>query len=290
MKDIIESGIWAKLSPAARALYPVLCSFTNENFKPAWPGTEKLLQQTGFKTKKSLQQAKKDLIAAGLIDVIPGTGRTPSRYYFRFEYQGCSIDIPQRDTEIPPRMVGQNTPEGYQPHQRGDTQIPPNHIHININNQSDKQTTLLSEMRDLLEDFVRDRKNSGNLKEQIVDDLIQRHGQLETGEAMRIAIKRGRSGDIKYLEGILRNRREEKNRRSRGQNSEIETKLDKLRSHKQIGQYIDKINLQYEYNNKYFFITEQDLPVALIKQVLAENGIPSKIYVKSKVRPISLSG
>lgn len=57
--DIIESGVWAGLSSAAKTLYLVLLKFSDQHFKPVWPSTEILLKLTGFKTKKSIIQGKK---------------------------------------------------------------------------------------------------------------------------------------------------------------------------------------------------------------------------------------
>lgn len=89
--DIIESGVWANLSSAAKTLYLVLLKFSDQHFKPVWPSTEILLKLTGFKTKKSIIQGKRDLIQAGLLQVTPGTGHTSSRYYFCFNYPGSKI-------------------------------------------------------------------------------------------------------------------------------------------------------------------------------------------------------
>ena len=38
ISEIIRSGLWAKLSPAARTLYPVLLSFSDAKFQASIPG------------------------------------------------------------------------------------------------------------------------------------------------------------------------------------------------------------------------------------------------------------
>ena len=110
MSDILDSGVWAKMGPAAKALYPVLCKFSNHTFKPVWPGTDELLRLTGFKTKKSLQEAKKELIKLGLLHVIAGTGRTSSHYYFRFDYPGSRVDIETHRASTASRRGIQESP------------------------------------------------------------------------------------------------------------------------------------------------------------------------------------
>lgn len=56
--DIIESGVWANLSSAAKTLYLVLLKFSDQHFKPVWPSTEILLRLTGFKTKNQSYKEK----------------------------------------------------------------------------------------------------------------------------------------------------------------------------------------------------------------------------------------
>ena len=67
MNDIIDLGIWKKLIPSAKALYIVLLKFSNGNLKHVWPSTPLLMELTGYKQKKSIIDAKKDLIEKGLI-------------------------------------------------------------------------------------------------------------------------------------------------------------------------------------------------------------------------------
>lgn len=290
MKDIIDSGIWAKLSSAAKALYPVLCQFTNENFKPVWPGTETLLRLTGFKTKKSLQLAKRELVQVGLIDFIPGSGRTHSRYYFRFEYANSKVSLP-RDTRVTSTGVSFSPPgeEIFPP--KGDATISPNQIHININNNSDKQTTLLTELKELLENFVKNGSNQVSLKDQIVKNVIGRYGQLETGEAIKIAISRGKDGDLRYLEGILRNRKKDKDRKNKPGEADIQQKLIELANDEKIGKHIPQLKLQYKYNDTYYFIAKEPLPSDLITDILEGHGFKCKIFcrMKNEVHPLSLS-
>ncbi|EMY23957.1 hypothetical protein LEP1GSC115_1586 [Leptospira interrogans serovar Australis str. 200703203] len=87
-----------------------MLKFSDQHFKPVWPSTEVLLRLTGFKTKKSIIQGKRDLIQAGLLQVTPGTGHTSSRYYFCFNYPGSKI--PPQGYNFGNPGVGKKKPRG----------------------------------------------------------------------------------------------------------------------------------------------------------------------------------
>ncbi len=135
MTDIIDSGLWAELSSAAKTLYPVLLKFSDYNFKPVWPSTETLLRLTGFKTKKSIVQAKKELVLHGLLHQVPGGGRVSTRYHFSFHYPGSKI-TPLGDKQIPLRGVDSNASVGDKFAKEGATAGTPNHINITISNEN----------------------------------------------------------------------------------------------------------------------------------------------------------
>jgi hypothetical protein len=133
MTDIIDSGVWADLSSAAKTLYPVLLKFSDSKFKPVWPGTEILLRLTGFKTKKSIVHAKKELTRAGLLYQVPGNGKTATRYHFSFHYEGSKI-TPLGDTNIPRGGINLDSREGDARLEQGGVGVSPNHINITISN------------------------------------------------------------------------------------------------------------------------------------------------------------
>ncbi len=217
MSDILDSGTWAKLGPAAKALYPVLCKFSNHSFKPVWPGTDILLKLTGFKTKKSLQDAKRELVEAGLIHVVPGTGRTPSYYYFRFDYPGSKVDIEShRDTKIHPRGIKNHPSAGDTGSPEGVASIPPNHINIHINKLTQTTNNNNGDLWSLLNEFFGSDRKRGDFREHLVQEMLEKYGSLEVGEAVRIAISKGKDGDIRYLEGILKNRESKQSGTSAG--------------------------------------------------------------------------
>ncbi len=131
---LIDTGIWAEMSPAARTLYPVLLRFSDRNFKPVFPGSQTLLKLTGFKQKSSLRRARNELIHLGLISVTEGTGRKNSCYHFRFD------DWPDRSPPwgAKPASPGgrvRDSQGGFLEPARGATGDPGyNQIHISINN------------------------------------------------------------------------------------------------------------------------------------------------------------
>jgi hypothetical protein len=140
---IIDAGIWAQMSPAARTLYPVLMRFSDRDFKPVYPGSAKLLELTGFKHKVTLRKARNELVDLGLIAITRGTGRTNTTYLFRFDTL-----TPQGDAAIAPRKSnldlsgdGVLSTEGTSHEEgRGSTgTLPYNQIHISINNHVLKQ-------------------------------------------------------------------------------------------------------------------------------------------------------
>lgn len=206
MSDILDSGVWAQLSPSSKALYPVLCKFSNHLFKPVWPGTDILLQLTGFKTKKSLQEAKKELVSMGLLHVVPGTGRTPSHYYFRFDYKGSKVDIERyREKKTSPREVREYPSEVSENTLLGDRATPPNQVNIHIHKLT-QTTNNNPNLSSLLNEFFGTATPRGDFREHLIQQMLAKYGSLEVGEAIRIAISKGKDGDIRYLEGILKNR------------------------------------------------------------------------------------
>lgn len=135
MVDIIDSGLWAELSHGAKSLYLVLLKFSDSKFKPVFPATPILMKLTGFKTKKSIIEAKKELSEKGLIKFFEGTGHTSTVYHFLFAY---------KKSKIPPQGSISGYPWGGEDSHLG---VPnehiqeslggnPNQIHITINNSN----------------------------------------------------------------------------------------------------------------------------------------------------------
>lgn len=288
MADLIESGTWANLSPAARALYPVLCKFSDESFKTAWPGTDELLRLTGFKSKKSLQEARRDLQKAGLLDVIPGTGRTTTRYHFRFDYKNSKVNLEHYRETVHSRRGRSGHPPGDSANSTlGGTHPPPNQIHINIDqsSKSEKQESLLSEISENLKQFLARSNGSYDVKSEFINELLSRYGQLEVGEAIKIAIRKGKDGDIRYLEGILRNRKQDliKNNQQRASSGSRKPKseiFDRFCESLpgELRPWLDMLEFRYKHEEKYYFIPTARIPAGQVQKMFLEKGFNIKIF------------
>ena len=186
MSDIIDSGLWGQLSPASKTLYPVLLKFSNQDFKPVWPSTKKLLELTGFKTKKSIIQAKKELSDCGLLHVAQGGGRESTTYYFSFNYPGSKI-TPLGDKSIHRRDTLEYT-AGVQhgsPQQAPDGH--PNNINITITNTQNEKTVQPSEPL-------------------TVEGLIEDYGIEHFQYAYQAAKRKNLEKNLPYIKAICRNR------------------------------------------------------------------------------------
>lgn len=192
MSDIIDSGVWAELSAGARALYPVLLKFSDQNFKHVWPSTTTLMKLTGFKTKKSIIDAKRDLINAGLIQVKTGTGHSNSVYYFCFNYKGSKIQ-PLWDKNIHPSDIKKETPELKNSSAQGATKKDSNQINITItnNNQSHNHSK---------------RKSSKEKNKSDIKEILELFGHEIFSYAYSIALKEGMENNYEYIKSLCKKR------------------------------------------------------------------------------------
>ncbi len=191
MTDIIDSGVWANLSSAAKTLYPVLLKFSDYSFKPVWPNTETLMRLTGFKTKKSIVQAKKELTEAGLLFHVPGSGRTSTRYHFSFHYEGSKI-TPLGDKSVSHREAKSDPSEREESGTKGGGEIPPNHINITISNTNQYEKPEGSEKKEK-------EKKIGHLEE-----LIDLFGTEVAFQAYSYAQSLRMENDFGFLRGICK--------------------------------------------------------------------------------------
>lgn len=272
MSDILDSGVWANLGPAAKALYPVLCKFSNHTFKPVWPGTDELLRLTGFKTKKSLQEAKRELSDRGLLHIIPGTGRTPSHYYFRFDYPGSRVDIEtHRDSAVSRRRVSESPPEGGMDNLEGAGRVSPNHINIHINKLTQTTNNNNPDVSSLLNEFFGLSKPRGDFREHLVQEMLEKYGSLEVGEAVRIAISKGKDGDIRYLEGILKNRGKEKTTESAEGTFSFESVSPALKIWQH---HLESLG---RFEGTWYFSAKSDLSPSFVEEQFKKAGLRIKI-------------
>ncbi len=140
MSDIIDSGTWAKLSSGARTLYPVLLKFSDQNFKKVWPSTSTLMKLTGFKNKRSIIDAKRDLVDAGLIHIIPGKGHKNSVYSFTFCYEReVHPSVPQREQDYHLSGANRQAAGVWEGLPQGNIPAAPNNINITIQNTQNQK-------------------------------------------------------------------------------------------------------------------------------------------------------
>ncbi len=163
ISGLIDSGIWAQMSTAARTLYPVLLRFSDSSFKPVYPGSQTLLRLTGFKQKTSLRRARKELVDLGLVSVTEGSGRKNTCYHFRFD-RGDLSRTPREALRAPaagypgaPGEVAGDTAET----SAGTPQY--NKIQISINNNVQESDT--------------GKKDVENLNSRQMDFLVRRFGK-----------------------------------------------------------------------------------------------------------------
>lgn len=108
-RDLVNSGAWKKLTPSARALYPVLAIHTDKDFKPVYPSLKRLKKLSGL-GNSGIVSALQSLEENGLIKIWSGKhkdGNLPNLYEFRFEYPGSQVTlVPQRGMPIPAAGLG----------------------------------------------------------------------------------------------------------------------------------------------------------------------------------------
>ncbi len=143
------------------------------------------MRLTGFKSKKSIIEGKRDLVKSGLIRFISGTGHLSSKYYFSFEYKNSKI-TPQRCAEIHPggghaSLHGEES--GTSP---GGHSGNPNNINITITNN--QKVPIL--------------KKENEKKNFHVNDLIQEYGSEIFSISVEKAKKKNLENNYPYMKAI----------------------------------------------------------------------------------------
>jgi hypothetical protein len=155
---LFDSGLWARMSAGARALYPALLRFSDGQFKPVYPGTKRLMDMTGFKHKKSIRDARQELVRLGLISIATGSGRENTYYNFRFDWARGDTGMPHSGRLADPSPGDGTLPQRAPEMTPGGPEQPPpyNQIQITIHNHPEKG----DEMRKLQSRFGEDRVRS----------------------------------------------------------------------------------------------------------------------------------
>lgn len=253
MTDIIESGLWAKLSSSAKTLYPVLLKFSDHTFKHVWPSTETLLKLTGFKTKKSLIQAKKELSDAGLLHIINGSGRTSTRYYFIFNYEGSKI-TPLGYKNIHPKDEQFHTPEVDDFSNERGTKISPNNINITINNTN--------------KEFQAKKKTN----QQSIEHLIRDYGADIFYKAYNLSKEKNMENNVEYIRYLCKEMIEINQRNVSKKMVSWESFLDWAKVNVTSSSYEKLLKIDVEFDGSILFFPS-DIPVFLRR--LIENYFTS---------------
>ena len=221
--------------------------------------------------------AKKELIEAGLIDLTQGNGRTTTRYYFRFDYKNSLIDLEgYREKILSSRGINKYPPGEKELPLGGDKNVSPNNINININTSNYKQEEYLENIENLLKQFLENLppQKSVHYKDTIIHSMLDKYGQLEIGEAIKIAINRGKNGDINYLEGILRNRKNSSSNPIK--NNQAEDQIKNILQ-ENFPEYTKQLEYYYLKGKTYYFITKDHIPVEILENYIQQQGYQIKI-------------
>ncbi len=153
---LFDTGLWARMSAAARALYPALLRFSDGRFSPVFPSTTQLMKLTGFKQKRSVRDARNELVDLGLISITSGTGRKNTYYHFRFDWVG-GTQMPLSGVASHPSEGAGHASEGVPGGiSAGASQLSPhNQIHITITNHLENR--LPAELQGMIGKFGEDR-------------------------------------------------------------------------------------------------------------------------------------
>lgn len=154
---LFDTGLWARMSAGARALYPALLRFSDGQFKPVYPGTRRLMDMTGFKHKKSIREARRELVRLGLVSFAAGSGRENTYYHFRFDWTKGDTSVPLSGLRQSPSPGEQHASPWEDPGSPGGgREAPPyNQIQITINNHPERADEMLRLKTRYGEDQVR---------------------------------------------------------------------------------------------------------------------------------------
>lgn len=90
LNDVIRSGLWSKLSGAAKAIYPVIGIHINQETKDAFPSVSLIQKFTGL-SRQSVITGIQELVNVGLITKVKGDPRHSNKYFLSYTYTGSLI-------------------------------------------------------------------------------------------------------------------------------------------------------------------------------------------------------
>ncbi|MFP4058819.1 MAG: helix-turn-helix domain-containing protein [Candidatus Brocadiia bacterium] len=205
MRELGTSGVWARLSKAAKAVYPMLGIHTDGTFKPVYPSIPRLVELTGL-SKKGVEDGLRDLEAKGLLVRRSGKSRRrgepnrPNIYEFRFEYPGSTLGYlvgkplasqqPSPLATHEPSACPPSSPEQESIEREQQQQQP---IHLNITLQQDQR--LAAAAVDLLRQYF-DEQAARRFAEKYPPDYIR--------EKVELVEQRSRRSRLHNKSGYLR--------------------------------------------------------------------------------------
>jgi len=205
MRELGTSGLWARLSKAAKAVYPMLGIHTDGTFKPVYPSLPTLVKLSGL-SKKGVEDGLRDLEHHGLIvrrsgkSHKAGQANRPNIYEFAFNYQGSTLGYligkPLASREPSPLATQQPTPsrlgraEQELTQQEQQQQQP---IQLNITLQQNE--SLAAAAIDLLRKYF-DDKAAQHIASKYPPDYIR--------EKIDLVERRARRGRLRNKPGYLR--------------------------------------------------------------------------------------
>jgi len=192
MRELGTSGVWARLSKAAKAIYPMLGIHTDGTFKPVYPSLHTLMQLSGL-SKKGVEDGLRNLEAHGLIVRRSGKSRRagepnrPNIYEFAFAYPGSRLGylVGKPLTTQEPRALATKQPSAshaIRPEQELIEKEQQQHIHLNLTLQQDN--SLAAAAIELLRRYF-DEKAAKHIAAKYPPDYIREKVDLVERRARR---------------------------------------------------------------------------------------------------------
>jgi len=219
LNDVFKSGSYAKLSPSAKSIYPVIGVHINRDGE-AFLSTSRIEKLSGL-SRHSVIDGVKELVENGFIIKVKGNSLKSNRFRIVFEYEG-SVMVALRQCKNYTSGSANNIPRVVQkPYQRVVQKFNPNKVIYNKVTQPSKEkqqiTTNIIKIHDSHVGQVNIGENSGgnifkkiikelNLKEtgqELLKDYITKYSQNWVDRAFTESVKRAKPS-LHYMEGILK--------------------------------------------------------------------------------------
>ena len=219
LNDVFKSGSYAKLSPSAKSIYPVIGVHINRDGE-AFLSTSRIEKFSGL-SRHSVIDGVRELVENGFIIKIKGNSLKSNRFRIVFEYEG-SVMLALRQCNNYTSSSANNIPRLVQkPYQRVVQKFHPNKVIYNKVTQSSKKkqqiTTNIIKINDSHVGQVNIGENSGgnilkkiikelNLKEtgqELLEKYITNYSENWVDSAFTESVKRAKPS-LHYMEGILK--------------------------------------------------------------------------------------